>query len=152
MDLLTEKYISDEETDEEDGQGLVHRTLTWRAPKLNMLILKWDKRYNKKKDDLRPLKPRRDGEPSTRPIPKNPLSWAICSVDSDSAAADADGSENTEREMDSSVPLSEEHNSTEMTPINSDSSFAASQSSGDDIDSDDDPELDRWLQRATGLH
>ena len=54
--------------------------------------------------------------------------------------------------MDSSVPLSEEHNSTEMTPINSDSSFAASQSSGDDTDSDDDPELDRWLQRATGLH
>ena len=53
--------------------------------------------------------------------------------------------------MDSSVPLSEEHNSTEMTPINSDSSFAASQSSGDDTDSDDDPELDRWLQRATGL-
>ena len=77
MDLLTEKYISDEETDEEDGQGLVHRTLTWRAPKLNMLILKWDKRYNKKKDDLRPLKPRRDGEPSTRPIPKGQSALSI---------------------------------------------------------------------------
>jgi len=53
MDLLTEKYMSDEETDEEDGQGLVHRTLMWRAPKLNMLILTWDNKYNKKKDDLR---------------------------------------------------------------------------------------------------
>ena len=138
-----------DETDEEDGQGLVHRTLTWRAPKLNMLILKWDKRYNKKKDNLRPLKPRRDGEPSTRPIPKNPLSWAICSVNSDSAAADADGSQITEREW---IHQFHQHNSTEMTPINSDSSFAASQSSGNDTDSDDDPELDRQLQTATGLH
>jgi len=44
MDLLTGKYMNDEE----DSQGFVHRTLPWKALKLNMLKI-----YNKKKDDLR---------------------------------------------------------------------------------------------------
>jgi len=38
--VRTEKYMSDEETDEEDDKILIHQTLPWRSPKLNKLIEK----------------------------------------------------------------------------------------------------------------
>jgi len=90
MNMLSEKYMSDEETD--DDQFFIRRTLSWRSPKLNKLISKLDKRY-KNKDDLRPLKPRRNGEPSTRACPKNAIPWAVCAE----AVSGVVGSENTEQ-------------------------------------------------------
>ena len=40
FEKLSGKYMSDEETDEEDDKILIHRTLPWRSPKLNKLIEK----------------------------------------------------------------------------------------------------------------
>ena len=48
--------MSDEETDPEDNGTFIKRTLSWRSPNLSKLMIKLDKRYNKDKDDARPLK------------------------------------------------------------------------------------------------
>ena len=54
MQKLNEKYMSEEETDHEDGSVLVKRSLPWRSQALNKLITKLDQEYLKRKDHLKP--------------------------------------------------------------------------------------------------
>ena len=117
LEKLSEKYMSDEETDVEDDKILIHWTLPWRSPKLNKLIEKLDRRYRRKKDDLRPLKPRKDGEPSNRPLPNNYLSWAITT---DVAASVGD------QEHQIVAPISVEVPDDEEVVHNEESNFAES--------------------------
>ena len=42
---LNEKFMSDEETDSEDGNTFLRRSPTWRSDKLNRLIQKLDRCY-----------------------------------------------------------------------------------------------------------
>lgn len=45
MQALNEKYMSDEETDNEDNNTLLKRSPMWRSEKLNKLIQKLDQYY-----------------------------------------------------------------------------------------------------------
>ena len=136
--MLSEKYMSDEETDDEDDQFFIHRTLPWRSPELNKLILKIDKRYNKNKDDSRPLKPRREGKPSARTFPKNPIPWAIC-------AQATGGSESTEHQVDAPAPLLE---ADEDAVNRREFIYAESQLSSYESDEDSNNEMDDWLKNS----
>ena len=49
MQKLNEKYMSDEETDDEDRNTLIRRSPGWRSAALNKLIAKLDCKYLKKK-------------------------------------------------------------------------------------------------------
>ena len=74
--------------------------------------MKLDKRYNKAKDDARPLKPRRNGDCSARPIPKNAPSWAVVTPAGQSSSdLDTSSSSSTELEISSTesepTPVSE---------------------------------------------
>ena len=142
MSLLSEKFMSDEETDPEDGTTFIKRTLSWRSPKLTKMIMKLDKRYNRNKDDSRPLKPRRNGEYSARSIPKNAPSWAIYASSTELSLPDHDLC-TTSPEM-GPLPVSE--------PENSDTSNREDQTlSSDESDDSSDEELNEWLQSATGV-
>jgi len=136
MSLLGEKFMSDEETDPEDGSVLNKRTPSWRSPKLTKMVAKLDKRYSKNKDDMRPLKPRRNGDHSIRSIPKNAPSLAISST---SSADEVDvGME--------PLPVSE--------PEHSDTSNRTEEhvtSLSDESADSSDEELDDWVQNATGV-
>ena len=84
MQALSEKFMSDEETDEEDCNSFVKRALTWRSEKLNELIKKLDHRYmssREKKDRSKPLKVRKLGLPSERLPPLCAPKWAINATD-----------------------------------------------------------------------
>ena len=61
MKKLGEKFMSDEETDNEDNSVLNKRSLPWRSSALNKRILKLDNVYLKKKDNSKPSKKRVDG-------------------------------------------------------------------------------------------
>jgi hypothetical protein len=83
MQVLNEKFMSDEETDTEDRSTLVKRTPKWRSEKLNELLCKLDDRYIKsreKKDSIRPMKPRKTGSPSDRSPPKSAPDWALADL------------------------------------------------------------------------
>ena len=84
MQALSEKFMSDEETYEEDCNPFVKRTLTWRSENLNELIKKLDHRYmssREKKDRSKPLKVRKLGLPSERLPPLCAPKWAINATD-----------------------------------------------------------------------
>jgi len=149
MNMLSEKYMSDEETDEEDDQFFIRCTLSWRSSKLNKLILKLDKRYKKKKDDSRPVKPRKDGEPSARAFPKNPIPWAIRAE----SISEAAGSEHTEHQVDTPIQHLEATEDTvpDHVAAVSEPSFDADYFSSDESDEDSDGDMDSWLKGATGL-
>ena len=69
MQALSEKFMSDEETDDENNSSLIKRSLTWRSEKLNKLIVKLDERYfhsRERKENSKPMKNRRKGNPSER--------------------------------------------------------------------------------------
>lgn len=77
MQKLNEKFMSDEETDNEDGSVLIRRSLPWRSQALNKLIMKLDKAYLKKKDHSKPSKKRVDGSYSNRAQPANAPAWSV---------------------------------------------------------------------------
>ena len=124
MQALGEKFImSDEETDIEDKQSFVKRSLKWRSEKLNDLLKKLDDRYarsREKKDNVRPMKTRKVGNPSDRSPPANAPIWALAATGSTNINA-PDGSESS----DSSRPNS---------------------------DIEDDPEMNDWLSNVTGVN
>ena len=77
MKKLGEKFMSDEETDNEDNSVLIKRSLPWRSSALNKLILKLDNAYLKKKDNSKPSKKRVDGSWSNRAPPVKAPAWAV---------------------------------------------------------------------------
>ena len=82
MNALNEKFMSDEETDSEDSNMLVRRTVTWRSEKLNLLIKKLDERHlqlRQKQENSKPMKSRKTGTPSDRlaPASVHDYHWAI---------------------------------------------------------------------------
>ena len=82
MQALSEKFMSDEETDDENNSSLIKRSLTWRSEKLNKLIVKLDERYfhsRERKENSKPMKNRRKGNPSERLPLANSQIWATIS-------------------------------------------------------------------------
>ena len=175
MQALSEKFMSDEETDEEDCNSFVKRALTWRSEKLNELIKKLDHRYmssREKKDRSKPLKVRKLSLPSERLPPLCAPKWAINATDNIdmNAPVSLDLSsqiENSESLSDSSVSpalsitsdsprLSITSNSPTVS-INSDSPSLSITSNSPDpnisdfSDIDSDPELDSWISSITGV-
>ena len=96
MKPLNEKFMSDEETDVEDSNSFVKRSLKNRSPKLNKLMRKLDQRYmdsREKKKKSKPLKIRKIGPPSTRLLPACSPDWVIA-VDSSTSSSLDDSSDN----------------------------------------------------------
>ena len=60
LSKLSDKYMTDEETDNEND-GFIKRTPKWRNGHLSKLLMKLDEKYVKssKTDKARPMKPRR---------------------------------------------------------------------------------------------
>ena len=79
---ISAAYMSDEETDTEEGGFIVHQ-LNWRSKLLNLLITRVDKRYEegRKVNRAKPRESRRLGVPSTRPPPANAVKWALDAAD-----------------------------------------------------------------------
>ena len=80
MQSLSEKYMTDEETDSDDDTTLVKRSLPWRSTKCEQFLKTLDDRYvesREKKNNSKPLKPRKIGPNSERSVPKNAVNWAI---------------------------------------------------------------------------
>ena len=121
--------MSDEETDTEDNNSLIKRTLKWRSEKLNELLNKLDERYLKsreKKDSVRPMKTRKIGSPSDRSPPGSAPDWAVTR------------SRSTDLEL-IDTHVEEEH----LSDIGD--SLSAS-------DCEEDPEMDDWISHVTGVH
>ena len=80
MQSLGEKYMTDEETDSDDDTTLVKRSLPWRSTKCERFLKKLDDRYvesREKKNNSKPLKPRKVGPDSERLPPQNAITWAV---------------------------------------------------------------------------
>lgn len=93
MKKLSEKYMSDEETDGEDDNTLIRKSPGWRSTALNKLIAKLDRKYSRKKDSSKPAKKRIDGTLSNRTPPTNAPRWAVVrevSTSESTAATDDD--------------------------------------------------------------
>lgn len=78
MKTLNDKYMTDEETDDENG-FLITRSPRWRNDRLSQLFYKLDKKYKKysKSEKSRPLKPRKPGPFTQRKPPTNAPKWAL---------------------------------------------------------------------------
>ena len=74
---LSEKYMSDEETDNESPGGLIIRKLSWRSDNLNKLLSKIEDRHQSETTNSKPMRPRRIGDESERLPPTTCLPWAI---------------------------------------------------------------------------
>ena len=135
MQVLSEKFMSDEETDAEDGNSLVKRTLKWRSEKLNELICKLDDRYSKsreKNDNVRPMKARKTGSPSGRPPPGHAPHWALADPCNLPESTETDDTTVADQEQ----PLSDIGSPTNPALEN---------------DYDEDPEMSDWISRVTGV-
>lgn len=82
MQALNEKYMTDEETDsdDEDRTTLVKCSLPWRSAKCDRFLRTLDDRYaesREKKNNSKPLKPRKVGPDSERSPPQNAVAWAV---------------------------------------------------------------------------
>ena len=69
---LNEKFTLDEETDSEDSETFIKRTPTWRS---NKLINEHYVRLREKKDNSKPCKARKIGQPSEWPRPVSAPKW-----------------------------------------------------------------------------
>ena len=77
MQNISEKVMTDEETDCDDGQALlVRRVPPWRSEKLTKLMRTLDNRKNTK-SDVAPKKERQTGPLSDRSPPKDIPKWAL---------------------------------------------------------------------------
>lgn len=153
MQKLNEKYMSDEETDNEDSSVLIRRSLPWRSQPLNKLIMRLDQEYLKKKDRLKPSKKRIDGTYSNRTPPVNAPSWAIVREEVPITASEDDTSTSI------SDPTHELSDSTaEESTLNSSTCTTTSGSDGINGDQDEsseeenDDELNEFFQAVTGKH
>ena len=77
MQKISEKMMTDEETDSEDEHSvLMKRHLPWRNKMLNKLIKTLDSRRNEESDSA-PKKQRKIGPPSERRPPKDAPKWVL---------------------------------------------------------------------------
>lgn len=140
MQALSEKYMSDEETDPEDSTSFIKRSLKWRSEGLNKLITKLDDRHMKsreKKDNCKPMKKRILGESSDRLPPPSAHDWAI--------AADYN-CEDFACESSSSSPTAPDITPTEVTLPCTSRSLSSQES-----DNDEDSDMDAWIYQITGV-
>ena len=142
MQSLNEKFMSDEETDPEDGTSFIKRSPSWRCEKLNSLIKKLDKRHLKKRNNSKPSKERRVGPESGRPPPSNAPSWAIVSP---VAHAESDQDEDTHMPLSASLD-------TDDSITTSSGNHMQDKDMSDSSDIDSDPDLENWIQQATTTH
>lgn len=83
MKRLNDKFMTDEETDNDSENGfLIRRSPKWRHDRLTQLFSKLDKKYKRfsKSDKSRPLKPRKPGHFTERKPPINAPKWALNDV------------------------------------------------------------------------
>lgn len=97
MQSLSEKYMTDEETDSDDDTTLVKRSLPWRSTKCDRFLKTLDDRYvesREKKSNSKPLKPRKIGPNSERSVPKNAVNWAILCLNDQSLSPNGENQQN----------------------------------------------------------
>ena len=149
LSKLSEKYMSDEETDTEND-GFIQRTPKWRNGHLSKLLMKLDEKYSKssKTDKTRPTKPRRQGPYSDRMPPLNAPKWAL------SKEPEEEGRSSAEVEAESDEPQSVTDSGNGNGPTIHDSDVSTSddinyeEMNSDDDDDDDDSE---WLFNVVGI-
>ena len=112
MQKLSEKYMSNEETDSEDHSTFIRRSPGWRSTALNKLIAKLDQKYSRKKDSSKPAKKRIDGALSNRTPPTNAPRWAVVREVSTSESASTTP---TDDDQYSEVTDSGENNSSQIS-------------------------------------
>lgn len=153
MQKLNEKFMSDEETDSEDGSALIRRSLPWRSQALNKLILKLDQAYLKKKDHSKPSKKRVEGGYSNRTQPVNSPSWAVVREEVPITSDDATST------SDAALEISDINTEDNTSVLNSSTCTASSGSDGingdqdetsDSVEEDDDEEFNDFFQAVTG--
>ena len=148
MKKLGEKYMSDEETDNEDNSVLIKRSLPWRSSALNKLIFKLDNAYLKIKDNSKPSKKRVDGSWSNRAPPVNAPVWAVVREESQTDIDDnRDSITEREQQVDSG-------NDADESGLNT-STFTTGSSSevvNDDTSDDDDDELNDIFEAVAGTN
>ena len=137
MNALNEKFMSDEETDSEDSNMLVRRTVTWRSEKLNLLIKKLDERYlqlRQKQENSKPMKGRKTGTPSDRlaPASVHDYHWAI---------------------TDATIASTQSGDPVPPNPHDQDTSTNSSPDlSLSDSEEEEDQEMASWIANVTGFH
>ena len=101
MKRLNDKFMTDEETDDESENGfLIRRSPKWRHDRLTQLFSKLDKKYRKfsKSDKSRPLKPRKPGPFTERKPPTNAPKWALSTEETSESVGELPGLTNSECE------------------------------------------------------
>ena len=155
LDKLSDKYMTDEETDvENSGSGFIQRTPKWRSDKLSRLLSKLDEKYYKssKTEKARPAKPRRPGPYSDRMPPVNAPKWALCGQPSSEEFEDTDDHEPQSQDSgnDDSTQASTSTMVRSHSPIDGISNTNSDYQS--DIDDDDDDDDDsQWLFNVAGI-
>lgn len=76
MKQLNEKLMTDEETDTEEPNCFIRRSLPWRSEKLNRLFKTLDERHDSKHDSS-VRRNRKIGSPSERGYPKGLPAWSL---------------------------------------------------------------------------
>ena len=167
MQSLSEKYMTDEETDSDDDT-----TLPWRSTKCERFLKTLDDRYvesREKKNNSKPLKPRKVGPNSERSPPQNVVSWAIQEGVRLNDQSQRQNGEN-QQSMSPTTPNTSFTNpgpsgastpfssapSLVSTPPNSAAGSAASLSPSDspvqlNDDIDDDSDLEGWIRNVAGM-
>ena len=151
LSKLSEKYMSDEETDAEND-GFIRRSPKWRNGHLSKLFMKLDEKYSKssKTDKTRPMKPRRQGLCSERMPPLNAPQWALSKESAGSTSSNAE----IETESDEPQSVTDSGNNNGPTIHESDVYVSTSDDinceelNSDDCDDDDDSE---WLFNVVGI-
>ena len=151
MKKLGEKFMSDEETDDDDNSVLIKRSLPWRSSALNKLILKLDCAYLKKKDNSKPSKKRVDGSWSNRAQPVNAPIWAVVQIDETPTAGNSDVISEREQLVDSGNDADESALNTSICTTSSSIEVASDEFNNDNIsDDDNDDELNDIFEAVTG--
>ena len=149
MKKLGEKFMSDEETDNEDNSVLIKRSLPWRSSALNKLILKLDNAYLKKKDNSKPSKKRVDGSWSNRAPPVKAPAWAVVREETQTAD-NRDSISEREQQVDSGNDADESALNTSTFTTGSNSEIVNDEF--DDTSDDDDDELNDIFEAVTGTN
>ena len=172
MQSLSEKYMTDEETDSDDDTTLVKRSLPWRSTKCERFLKTLDDRYvesREKKNNSKPLKPRKVGPNSECSPPQNVVSWAIQEGVRLNDQSRRQNGEN-QQSMSPTTPNTSFTNpspsgastpfssapSLVSTPPNSAAGSAASLSPSDspvqlNNNIDDDSDLEGWIRNVAGM-
>lgn len=157
LNKLSEKYMTDEETDIEND-GFIQRTPKWRNSHLSKLFMKLDDKYSKssKTDKARPMKPRRQGPYSDRMPPLNAPKWAL-SREFDEVGSSSAESSLLETESDELQSITDSGNDNGLTIHDNDSSVCTSDDINhndqvhSDEDNDDDDNDSEWLFNVVGI-